>query len=70
VTITKTRFTVEGKVHSGKACYDSVQNWCHKLVSKILNNKIYKAVILSTLCVVVREDYKSKVLENSTDETD
>jgi hypothetical protein len=63
---------IKSRLNSGNACYYSVQNTlCSRLISKRLNSKIYKIVILpvalygcETWSLTLREEHRLKVFEN------
>jgi hypothetical protein len=59
-------------MNSGNACYHSAQNILYfHLLSKIVNVRIYKTIILyvvlygcETLSLTLREEYRMRVFEN------
>jgi hypothetical protein len=63
---------IKSRLNSGNACYHSVQNLLSsRLISKTLNIKIYKTVILpvvlhgcETWSLTLREEHRLRVFEN------
>ena len=63
---------IKTRLRSGNACYHSVQNlWSSRLLSKNLNTKIYRTIILpivlygcETWSLTLREERKLRVFEN------
>jgi hypothetical protein len=73
MTVTKfIRGVIKSRLISGNACYHSAQNLLSsRLLSKTLNIKIHKTIILpvvlygsETLSVTLREEHRLRVLEN------
>jgi hypothetical protein len=60
---------IKSRLNSGNACYYSVQNLSSRLISKNLNIKIYKTVILpvvlcgcETRSLTLREEHRLRIL--------